>query len=240
MQNDLQIISAGLRAMTHRQEAIAGNLANVNTPGFRRQASFLHMFDTALDGTLVSDRVQFPDLTTGIDLTPGEARHTGNPLDLAIGGDGFFGIQTEDGTRFTRGGRFTRNAAGELATHAGDPVLGEGGPITLRGTGPVVVSEDGTVSVGDRPVGRIKLVDFEQPQNLIRGDGGLIEAPPEAVERTVDDPKISQGAIEGSNVDVTMEMVQLIEAQRSFERKSRALQMINEVQSILMRAAQGI
>jgi flagellar basal-body rod protein FlgF len=240
MQNELYVIGAGLGALTSRQDVIANNLANVNTPGYRRQASAIRLFESALQASLADRRVEFPAPVTSIDFRHGENRRTGNPLDVAIEGPGFFAVRTGSGVAFSRNGRFATNAAGELSTALGDPVLGDGGPIRVTGSGPVEIANDGTVTVGGQRTGRIRLVEFDRPDLLRRGDRGLLVAPPTAVERTVEDPRVHQGFLEGSNVDATVELVELIETQRSYERKSRAIQMINDAQAGLMRAAQGM
>jgi flagellar basal-body rod protein FlgF len=241
MQNDVYVLSAGLTALTRRQETIAANLANLGTHGYRRQDSVIQLFETALDGTAADEKVLFPVPTTSIDFAPGELETTGNPLDLAIEGEGFFAVRTPRGVEFTRAGRFTRNEAGQLATSAGDPVLAEGDGVVELGTGAKVeILRDGQVSVDGQPVARVKVVDFARRDLLRRGPTGLLVAPPPAGERAVEKPGVLQGTLEGSNVQATAEMVDLIETQRSYERKSRAIQVINDAMEILLRAAQGV
>lgn len=241
MQNDVYILSAGLTALTHRQETIAANLANLGTHGYRRQSSVVQLFETALDGGLSGGKVLFPVSTTAIDFEPGELQETGNPLDLAIEGPGFFAVRTPRGVEFTRGGRFTRNEAGQLALPSGDPVLAEGDAVIELGSGAgVTVMPDGQISVDGQPAGRVKVVDFARRDLLRRGSTGLLVAPPRAGERAVETPGVLQGRLEGSNVSATAEMVDLIETQRSYERKSRAIQVINDAMETLLRAAQGV
>jgi flagellar basal body rod protein FlgG len=96
------------------------------------------------------------------------------------------------------------------------------------------------VDVDGENAGRIKVVDFARPEMLRRGRRGTLSAPPEAAIRDVAHPRLLQGAYEGSNVQATRELIGLIEAQRSYERKNRAIKMINEASSALVRAAQGL
>jgi flagellar basal body rod protein FlgG len=239
--SEMQIIGAGLEALEQKLDVIAGNLANANTPGYRRAAPAVQLFETMLDEGYVSAGEPVPHQTSRIDFTPGDVTVTENPLDVAIrSAQGFFEVRLDDGSiGYTRDGRFARNEAGELTTQLGFPVSGETGPITIPGDGKIGIAEDGTVTVGEETVGKIKVVGFARPELLVRGRRGTLSAPPTAVVRPVEDPDLKQGAYEGSNVSATRELVGLIEAQRAYERKHRVLQMIGEASASLIRAAQS-
>jgi flagellar basal body rod protein FlgG len=226
-----------MTALTQRMEIIAGNLANIGTPGYRRQASFLRLLDLATDDEGFRQR---PSVNTAIDTRAGDMRETKAQLDVAIQGEGLFAVRTPDGMRYTRSGRFVRNDAGELATPAGFPVQGEGGPVVLGLGGSIEIQHDGEVFVDGTQIGRLKLSRFARPELLRRAEHGTFEAPVEAVESAVTAPRFRQGYVEGSNVEPTLELVEMIETQRSYDRKHRAIQVINDAMQALTRAAQGL
>ena len=163
------------RQMTLRQrmDVIAHNVANLNTTGFKGEAVLLEPVIERADGRDTLAFVQ--DFATVRDLSPGPMLTTKNPLDLALDGDGYFVVETGEGVRYTRSGQLGLNAAGELVTAAGDPVLGDaGGPLTLPSdTQTIAIGSDGTVSTPDGVVGRIDVVGFEDEQTLRRVGGGL-------------------------------------------------------------------
>jgi flagellar basal-body rod protein FlgF/flagellar basal-body rod protein FlgG len=142
---------AGLRAQSQALDVAAQNVANVSTAGFRgQQASFqtlLALVSPAASNALNVAINNYGVLEgTHLDLASGSLQATGNPLDVAIEGNGFFAIQTPQGTRYTRNGSFRVARAGELVTSDGNPVLGENGPIRVP-AGAVSISSDGTLSV---------------------------------------------------------------------------------------------
>ncbi len=240
--SELQVIGAGLKALEQQLDVVAGNLANASTPGYRRSAASIRMFESFLEGGYWDKGQSIPVQTARIDFSPGDTSVTGNALDVAIQSpEGFFEVTLDDGSvGYTRNGRFSRNPTGELATRSGMRVSGEGGgPIVLANTGPISIAEDGTVLVDNESVGKIKVVDFASPEHLKRGRRGTLVAPPEAAIRTMEAPSLQTGAYEGSNVRATKELVRLIEAQRSYERKNRVIKMISDASSALIRAAQS-
>ena len=155
---------AGLMARTDALDTIANNLANVSTPGFRAtHNAFSSLLATANDSPLSAlnqDANEYGVLSgTRLDTTQGALVPTGNDLDLAIEGTGYFQVKTAAGPVYTRGGNFRVSPQGQLITSAGDPVLGDGGPITIVGE-PVSISTDGTISTNGAISGRLKLVEF--------------------------------------------------------------------------------
>ncbi|MBL7179789.1 MAG: flagellar basal-body rod protein FlgF [Pseudomonadota bacterium] len=201
-----------------RFETISNNLANLNTNGFRKDAI---SFNQALSMNYYSET----------DFTPGPVRHTGNELDVALEGKGFFKIQTPKGIRYTRDGAFSINAEGVLVTHTGDAVLGQNGPITING-GKVTIQTDGQVLANGQPVDQLRIVDFEKPQ-LLAKEGGSYYAHQgkESEIVTAEEANIKQSYIEGSNVNPTEEMIKMLEAFRSFESAQKAIQSIDEMTS---------
>ncbi len=240
MSDSMRVIGAGMKAIENRLDVISGNLANANTPGYRRSAGRMQLFETALETEMGGSTRRLPHETTVIDFTQGKISNTQNALDVAIDGKGFFEVKHDDGSfGYTRNGRFTRDPQGRLSLPGGLNVMGAGGPIVVPDAGKLVIAIDGTVRSGEEMVGTIKLVDFARPEALTRGPRGTLSAGPEAVIQGVDNPRMIQGSYEGSNVEATHELVSLIEAQRSYERKNRAIKMISEASAALMRAAQG-
>ena len=163
---------------------------------------------------------------TRIDLTQGQLEKTGNPLDVAIEGQGFFKVETASGTAYTREGSFKVSPKGQLTTASGDALVGEGGTITLVGSGPVTISPDGTVTSAGAVVGRLALVDFA-PGTDIKSLGGDYVGAPAKSEVPAKDAQLRQGMIEGSNVNPVSSVVELITAQREAEGMRHALTMFN-------------
>lgn len=230
----------GALSQEFRLNMIANNLANVNTVGFKKEkTAFADVFTR-----FASDYVEVnPSLTptipwpekklvsetrltgTYLDFNQGALKVTGNPLDVAIEGEGFFRVQTPQGIRYTRNGSFLRNAAtGNLVTSQGYPVLGENGPIELPDTGTITISEDGQIIVDGDVVGQLSVVtvsDFralkKEGQNLLYLEKG------KAQEIPLENPSIKQGYLESSNVQVVEEMVNMIDTLRTFESLQRAM-----------------
>lgn len=213
------VILSRLGAQLRATQVLANNLANAETPGFQAQrpvfASLLQPSTAAAQerGTAYST-----DRATWRDTTPGPLTTTGNPLDVALRGEGFFALETPEGEeRYTRTGRFTLSAEGRLVDAEGNAVLDTGGrPIAL---GPadtrIEIQGDGTIRSENGVIGRLRVVRFEAPQRL-RAEGDRIfaaEEPPQPVER----PGVVQGAVEGSNVRPVLEMVRMTEEVREFQ-----------------------
>jgi flagellar basal-body rod protein FlgF len=211
----IQNINMSTEAMNGRflqQEIIANNLANVSTAGFKRDKLFRDALEAA------DSKASTHPVTV---FEQGNLRQTESPCDLAVSGDGFFAVQTPDGVRYTRNGRFTMDAEGFLATDSGYRVLGDGGPVSARGK--FAVSSDGTVTLDNTAGDKIKLVAFEDESKLKKSGVGLFEKTPEAVEKTATG-EIRQGFLEESNVNAMDEMVSMMTVYRYFEADQRVLQ----------------
>ena len=211
----------GSLAQQHRFENISTNLANVNTNGFKKSVI---SFDKALSLNNQSS----------IDFSRGAVVHTGNKLDMALDGNGFFKIATPDGTRYTRDGAFTLDADGTLITSQGYQVLGENGPITVSG-GDIVVQQDGEVSDANGSAGRLSIVDFDNPESLRKIGGPLYLHIGENNNITsAREFTLQQGYLEKSNVNPSEEMIKMIEAYRNFESVQKAIQSMDEITSKLV------
>jgi len=219
-------LSGNIAAMK-RMDIISNNLANVNTPGFKKDKM---LFESMLAGN--TNPPVFPQGTTAdpilqkdnvyIDYAQGSVAKTGNPFDLAIDGDGFFTVSTPDGQAYTRQGNFHLTADGTLVTADGFPVMGQGGAIKIQG-GNVEIDAKGEVSVDGTPSGTISIVDFPKPYNLTKSAGALFtpsnpQDAPQAAKAG-----IRQGHLEGSNVEAITEMVQMIETNRYFDACQRVI-----------------
>jgi flagellar basal-body rod protein FlgF len=226
---------AGLRAQSLALEVAAHNLANLNTSGFRGQ-------QTTFQSLLAVSRPTVPNVLnlainnfgvlegTHVDRTAGNLETTGNPLDVAIEGSGFFAIQTAGGTRYTRNGSFHVASGGQLVTAAGDLVLGdpalkERGAISVP-AGAVSIASDGTLSVNGAVAGSIQLVDFA-PGTKLTSEGGSLLAAPAGSAQPATQSRLRQGALESSNVNPISSVVALIGVQREAEMLQRAMSLFD-------------
>jgi flagellar basal-body rod protein FlgF/flagellar basal-body rod protein FlgG len=222
--------STALIARTQALDTIANNLANASTVGFRAEhnvfRSMLAGSGSASDSTLNSAINNFGVLGgTSLDLSQGALQKTGNDLDLAIEGPGFFEVQTANGPRYTRNGGFQISPAGQLVTATGDPVMGEKGAIVMP-PGAVSISADGTISSDGALAGKLKVMSFPEGTQMSSAGGTYYSAPANTAA-TATDSSVQQGVLESSNVNPISSMVELISAQRLAEMMQRALSMFN-------------
>ena len=219
-------LSGNIAAM-RRMDVISNNLANVNTPGFKKDRM---LFEGMLAGSTTPPAV--PQGSTAdpilqkeslfIDYAPGPVNQTGNPLDLAIEGDGFLTVTTPNGPAYTRQGNLRLASDGTLVTIDGYPVQGDNGTIRIQG-GKVEIDAKGAVSVDGAPVATIKVVDFPRPYQLKKlGQALLVPEDPQVTPQAAR-ADIRQGSLEGSNVESITEMVQMIETNRYFDACQRAI-----------------
>jgi len=223
-------------ALQRELDVVANNIANISTTGFKAEGVVFqeHLMPVAsanqFSGT---DRKlsYVQDRATWHDLSQGPIEQTGNPLDVALSGDAFLVVQTPRGERYTRNGALQVNAAGELVTSEGYRVLGDGGPIQLQnGDRDVSISTDGTLSVRegrnttDSARGKLRLVSFAQPQRLQKDGTSTFAAPPGLAPQPSTNVKVTQGAIEKSNVRSVIEMTRMIEVTRSYTQIAGVLQ----------------
>jgi flagellar basal body rod protein FlgG len=223
--------AAAMNAQARWQELITNNLSAGAAPGFRKQDISFSAIQAGMDPTAVNgsnQRYWIPTATAGTNFTPGELRATGNALDCAIEGPGFFEVQMADGSRaYTRDGEFQLNAQGQLVTKQGYPIMSDGGPVQLdpNNPAPITISASGEVSQSDQVKGRIRVVEFSQPQSLTSLSGGYFRADP-AVAQPITSPasSVRQGFLEASNASPTAEMASLITSMRLFEANQKVLQ----------------
>ena len=215
------IILSRLGAQLRATEVLANNMANADTPAYRAaRPVFAHALERQRDiaGPGGARAVSYAlDRATWRDSAPGAIATTGNPLDIAIRGEGYFVVETQEGERFTRAGRFALDAQRRLVDAQGNPVLGTAGtPIGFAaGDTRIEIRGDGTVRSENGILGQLRVVRFEADQAL-RAEGDRLyasDAPPLPVER----PNLVQGALEGSNVSAVLEMTRLTAELREFQ-----------------------
>jgi flagellar basal-body rod protein FlgF len=217
---------AGLAAQTQALELVANNLSNLGTAGYRgEQATFRSL--VAGGGTAGSNPLNAAVNDFGvlggsrIDLSSGSLTATGNPLDLAVAGSGFFVVQSANGQLYTRKGGFHVTPTGALVTAQGDAVLGQQGPIVLP-NGALAVSGDGTISVDGAVVDQLRLAEFS-PNTSLTAIGNSLYAAASGSALPPADSSVRQGMLENSNVSPVESVVQLITIQRNAEMMQRAL-----------------
>jgi len=219
-----------LMARTQALDMVANNLANVSTPGFRAQHD---MFRSLLTGSSIYPMSGLNQAVNNysvlgdsrLDFAQGNLEKTGNDLDLAIQGSGFFSVQTAAGPVYTRDGNFHISPQGKLVTSQGDLVMGTTGSIDIVG-GPVSISPDGTISVNGAVAGQLKVVDFP-PGTALESVGATYYSAPPKKEIPATEASIQQGSLEASNVNPVSSAVELITVQRYAELMQRALSMFH-------------
>jgi flagellar basal-body rod protein FlgF len=164
------------------------------------------------------------------DFTQGSMQQTGGAFDLAIDGRGFFKIQTADGERYTRDGRFTLSPEGKLTTQAGDTVMGDSGEIQVDpSAGPVTIAVDGSVSQGTQKVGKLGVVDFADLSALQKSGDNLFQNTSNLQPTTATAARVRQGMLEGSNVNSILQVTRLIEISRSYESMARTMDNVSSL-----------
>ena len=237
--DNVAYIALSRQAVLQRQmDVVANNLANVDTAGFKVEQLLV---GSQPGGPARDDGIRAPamfvlDGGVGRDFSEGDLRATGRSLDVAIDGDAFFKVQAPAGERYTKDGRFTLNAQGQLVTAAGHPVLDAGGaPITLDPkNGEPTISPDGLISQrtpqgASTEVGKLAVVRFDALTVLGKDGDNLYVNTSNARPQAARDVRLQQGAIEGSNVRPIVEITNLIEIQRAYERTAQMIQQTNDL-----------
>jgi flagellar basal-body rod protein FlgF/flagellar basal-body rod protein FlgG len=218
---------SGWVARTQAIDAAAANLANAQTPGYRAGREYFRSLLAAADAeeSQVGQALNRFGVLGGTRLSfaQGPMQRTGNPLDFAVNGDGFFAIQTANGVRYTRDGNFHRSQGGGLVTAAGEPVLSQSKqPITVP-PGEIAVGADGALSVSGAVFASLGVFSFAGPTELKAEGANRYVAPDSAVEFQSKKSLISQGELEGANQDVIQGSLDLLTMQRQAEMMQKAL-----------------
>lgn len=256
MDPSLRAAATGMRAQQLRTEVIANNLANVNTTGFKRSRA--HFEDLLYQTVQGSTTIGAPNAATlpaiqvgrGTRLSAVERLHsqgpienTGRSMDLAIEGEGFFQVRTpNDGIAYTRDGSFTMSDQGMLVTHGGYPVVpgiripGDATNVVISRNGIVTVQNGTSAEVTE--IGRIEMARFTNPSGLLSAGENLYTETPASGQPVLGFPqedgigRILQGSLEGSNVQIVQEMVDMITSMRAYEINSKAIRNSEEMSDV--------
>jgi len=213
-----------------RQDSIAGDLANASTPGYKPQVIGQSSFGDVLNAAGATghalDLVGYGATIgkTAIDLTQGPLEQTGQPLDVALYGPGFFAVQTPNGKLYTRDGQLAVDGKGQLVTAIGDPVLGsDGKPISIGShSGELEIANDGTVTAGTRKLGQLGVFSLSNPAKV--GANNFTGTPGAKPLGTT----VHQGSLEGSGVNPTTVMIDMIVSLRAYESSQKVVRAIDE------------
>jgi flagellar basal body rod protein FlgG len=236
MNRTVYTVTSGALAALARLDTVAQNLANASTAGYKaaRLVFEVRPLEAASaaavgDGT-AGTAAQVAELATVRDFSQGPVRPSGNPLDVALTGPGFFVVATPRGERYTRQGTFALDGEGYLVTQGGERVQGDGGDLRV-GEGTVAIGGDGGVTVDGTAVGRLKVVDFGERPALVPEGNALFAPAPGAVAAPLDAAavRMEPGAIEGANIDAVAGLVELVEVARGFESYMQAMQRLDQV-----------
>ncbi len=234
MNRGIYTAASGMITETVRTDTIANNLANCNTAGYKKDINVSTDFRNILIERIRDGEYPHPkvgNLGTGayplenyVVHSGGNIIDTGNPLNLAISGKGYFTVETPAGIRYTRNGSFTLNDTGQLVTVDGYPVLGSGGQsITVFDNQPVTISQNGRVYNGDQEIGQLDLIDVENSRSM-RKEAGIFFRLEDNARVVPFTGKINSGVLEASNVNIIEEMVNLIGSYRAYEINAKAVQ----------------
>lgn len=226
---------SGMTGSTVRQRVIASNMANAQTIGFR--AEMLTTTPMTLKGPSLEARAMTEGEVYGSSMAQGTLVETGKPLDVALTGETMLAVQAEDGSEvYTRRGDLSVSAGGVLQNGDGRPVIGEGGPITVPLGSSVSISPDGSVSVAnpetpDQPpqaVGRMKIASTAGSR-ISKGLDGLFRVRGGGVLPQDEEARLMVGSLEQSNVDPTRVLVEMVEAQRLFDMRTKVVSQAREI-----------
>lgn len=228
MNRALDIAAQGMNVLAQKHEIIANNLANVNTAGFKRELmpsrSFASIFDEQLGLVGGGVSAQKPVIKGG----QGAITQTGNPLNVAISGEGYFVVQNGDQEAYTRSGSFNINAEGDLVNSSGLQILGEGGPINLP-DGQVSFNEEGDVMVDGRVVDTLRMITVTDNEAIDKiGNNLFTVSDDEALGPKSEETMTLWKNLESSDVQAVEEMVQMIEVMRSFEANQKIIKSVDE------------
>lgn len=232
-------LSSGMLTQNRNLNVISNNMANMMTPGYKRDVMISSTFQEELfsrtgnldrsNATELNDIAMMRIATENVtDFTQGGLESTGNALDFALLEDGFFQVQTQDGVVYTRNGAFIIDDAGYLASPETGRVLGTNGPIYL-GTDEITLDESGNLRDQDNNIlGQFQIVTFDDPTQLVKAGSGTFTSP---VAGTPTQVSIQQKVLEYSNVDASREMVSMMEAQRALQSAAQVIKMYDQLMS---------
>lgn len=227
MENTLFVALSRQMVLRRSMDVIANNIANANTTGFQSEQL---MFVDHLKPAGRRDEVAFvQDIGVAGDFSAGDLTSTGNPLDLAIQGKGWFVIETPQGERYTRNGRFHLDRDGQLVSTEGHPVLGEGGQNIVMAPDDtnIRIMGDGTIRSASG-VKNLQIVSFDNEQLLRKISNGMYRT--DALPKPAEEAKVVQGMVEGSNVEPIMEVTRMIQTLRDYQAAQKIVEAEHERQ----------
>lgn len=227
MNKGIYIALSGAVLKQRNLDIFAQNIANANTSGYKNEKLAFKDYIIPVDNKIGAEddgRVMAELSKSVIDFSSGILSGTGNPLDLAINGEGFFALE---GGKFTRNGSFMIDSEGYLATKGGIKVLGEGGPVSVQGN-TIDILPTGEVLVDGISSGKLNIVAFSDNGALKKVGDGMFTTEETG---TPANAEVTQGFLEGSNVNVIKEMVQMLAANREFESYQKMIQSFDEAAS---------
>lgn len=236
MENALLVGLSRQVALQRELDVIANNMANIGTNGFKaRNARFAEFISPKAKAEAFKPTDQalsyVIDKGTPLDLSQGTIEFTGNPLDVALKSDNFLAVQTPAGERYTRAGSLTVNRQGQLVTQTGEPVLGEGGPVTF---GPseydLRIAADGTVTSDQGARGKLRQVRFANPAALVN-EGTNLFSSPTPPQPALPGARLETGAVERSNVKAVNELTRLMVVQRSYQDVAQMISRNDDLRS---------
>jgi flagellar basal-body rod protein FlgF len=236
-------VTSSITSLEQEFNAIAHNLANVNTVGYKRiVTSFSKALEAQQSGAAADSSEA--ELNLSLDFSQGLSFiETGRSLDVALYGKGFFVVETPEGPLYTRNGSFKVNQNGQIVDSVGRVIAGEAGPITIGADVPISqvnISNDGTVSANGQELGRFRLVDFGEDGDAIIPAGNSCFKAPEDVEPTAaENVTVRQGYLESSNVKMVDELVSMIMVSRLYEANMKFVTANKEASNSLMNVAMG-
>jgi flagellar basal-body rod protein FlgG len=237
-----ELLGIALQSMQQdmaRVDRVAMNLSNALTPAYKREVavvraqsssqanSFARLLDAGMADAM-SRNVPENQVEVLSDTRPGTLKSTGQNLDLAIAGPGYFEVQTDNGAAYTRQGNFRMDARGRLVTAQGYPVMGKGGDIYLNTSQPSIDAA-GNIIENKLPVGQLKIVQFDKPAGLRRLGDGLVAAGEGMAQLQDSEIQVKQGYLENANVSSMHEMVELTQTMRHFESMQKVAQGYDEM-----------
>jgi flagellar basal-body rod protein FlgF len=238
MENALLVGLSAQMALRRNMEIIANNLANVSTSGFKREAPVFEelLVPVESDSGPMTEVSFVRDWGVLRDMTAGPLQQTGDPLDVAVEGQGFLIVRTAEGERYTRDGHLKLDAQGRIVTADGDPVMSDGGEITIPpNTTDIKIAADGTISTAEGQVGKFRIVTF--PLASLKKEGKNLYSADSAPQPADPNTRVVQGMIERSNVEAVVEMTKMIEVLRAYQHSTETL---NATDDLIRRATQRL
>lgn len=240
MGTSIEATGSNLAGLARQYRVITHNLANANTAGFKREISSMWQSDEGTSGDAAAGSITDH---ISVDFGQGRLVPTGRSLDLALEGSNcFFVVETPQGPLYTRNGVFRTNDTGQLVDAAGRTVAGEGGPIVIPpgvGATGISVSDAGQTSAAGQTIGKLRIVEFDEPEQLTRAGGVAFQAPEGLAPKPAGKARVHQGFQEGANVVAVQELVDLITLSRLYEANFKSIETQDDRLKSLIQVAMG-